>query len=250
MQSKDVIADGYGRVRGIVHAALADLTPEQLTFRVDPDANTIAWLVWHLTRVQDSHLAELIGSEEVWTAAGWVDRFGPPFDRLATGYGHSSQDVAAVHADAFLLGRRTYQIFASHWPKVTDPENPIASRLNALPKYVASRSLATTDWHNSTLLSGDIVADIARLKNEPGDELQVHGSGNLAQTLIEHDLIDEYRLFFFPVHLGTGKKLFPDGAKAAALRLVTSSTTAAGVIAATYQPAGPVRYGSYALEDD
>jgi hypothetical protein len=103
MQSKDVIADGYGRVRSIVHAALADMSPEQLTFRVDPDANTIAWLVWHLTRVQDSHLAELIGSEEVWTAAGWVDRFGPPFDRLATGYGHSSQDVAAVHADATIL---------------------------------------------------------------------------------------------------------------------------------------------------
>ena len=100
MQSKDVIADGFGRVRGIVHAAVADLTPEELSFRVDPDANTIAWLVWHLSRVQDSHLAELIGAEQVWTAAGWVDRFGLQLDRLATGYGHSSQEVAAVHADA------------------------------------------------------------------------------------------------------------------------------------------------------
>jgi hypothetical protein len=103
MQSKDVIADGFGRVRNIVHAAVADLTPDQLAFRVDPDANTVAWLVWHLTRVQDSHLAELIGSEQVWTAAGWVDRYGLPFDRLATGYGHSSEEVAAVHADAAIL---------------------------------------------------------------------------------------------------------------------------------------------------
>ena len=99
------------------------------------------------------------------------------------------------------------------------------------------------------MLGGDVAAGVARLKEQPGDELQVHGSGGLAQTLIAHDLVDEYRLLTFPVHLGTGKKLFRDGAPAGALRLVQSSTTSTGVVIATYVPAGPVRYGSFALED-
>jgi len=154
-----------------------------------------------------------------------------------------------AHADAFLLGRKTYEIFASHWPKVTDADDPIASKLNALPKYVASATLGSVDWHNSSLISGDVAAEVARLKEQPGDELQVHGSGGLAQTLIEHDLIDEYRLLTFPVHLGSGKKLFRDGAKAAAMRLTGSSTTHAGVVIATYEPAGPAKYGSYALDE-
>ena len=91
-----------------------------------------------------------------------------------------------------------------------------------------------------------MAAEVARLKEQPGDELQVHGSGGLAQTLIEHDLIDEYRLLIFPVHLGSGKKLFRDGAKAAAMRLVSNSVTSTGVIIATYQPDGPAKYGSFA----
>jgi dihydrofolate reductase len=153
-----------------------------------------------------------------------------------------------AHADAFLLGRQTYEIFSGFWPKVTDPDDPVASKLNALPKYVASTSLASVDWHNSSLLGGDLAAEVARLKERPGDELQVHGSGGLAQTLIDHDLIDEYRLLYYPVHLGTGKKLFRDGAKPAALRLTHSSTTSAGVIIATYEPAGPPKYGSFALD--
>lgn len=153
-----------------------------------------------------------------------------------------------AHADAFLLGRQTYEIFSGFWPKVTDPDDPVASKLNALPKYVASTSLASVDWHNSSLLGGDLPAEVARLKERPGDELQVHGSGGLAQTLIDHDLIDEYRLLYYPVHLGTGKKLFRDGAKPAALRLTHSSTTSAGVIIATYEPAGPPKYGSFALD--
>lgn len=152
-------------------------------------------------------------------------------------------------ADAFLLGRKTYEIFRSHWPRVTDPANPIASKLNALPKYVASTTLGSADWHNSSVLSGDVPAEVTRLKQQPGNELQVHGSGGLAQTLIDRDLIDEYRLLFFPVHLGHGKKLFRDGAKAAALRLTGSTTTSTGVIIASYQPAGPVKLGSYALEE-
>ena len=167
------------------------------------------------------------GDEDFGTAvAGWFDRAG-----------------------AFLLGRKTYEIFASYWPQVTDPADPVASRLNALPKYVASRTLDSVSWANSTLLGGDAVAEIAKLKEQPGGELQVHGSGELAHALIEHDLIDEYRLLFFPVHLGAGKKLFRDGARAAALRITGSSVTSTGVIIASYEPDGPARYGSYALED-
>jgi dihydrofolate reductase len=153
------------------------------------------------------------------------------------------------HASAFLLGRKTYEIFAGHWPHVTDPADPIASKLNALPKYVASTTLTSADWANSAVISGDIAAEVAKLKEQPGDELQVHGSGALAHTLIDHDLIDEYRLLYFPVHLGTGKKLFRDGAAPAALRLVSATTTSTGVIIATYQPDGPIRTGSYALDE-
>jgi dihydrofolate reductase len=151
-------------------------------------------------------------------------------------------------ADAFLLGRRTYDIFSSYWPHVTDPDDPIASKLNALPKYVASCSLTSIDWQHSELLAGNVVDAVAKLKEQPGDELQVHGSGGLAQTLIEHDLIDEYRLLVFPVHLGSGKKLFADGARPAALRLRSTATTNTGVIVASYEPAGPPQYGTYDLE--
>jgi len=150
------------------------------------------------------------------------------------------------NASAFLLGRKTYEIFNGFWPKVTDPADPIASKLNALPKYVASTTLDSVSWHNSSLLGGDVASEVAKLKEQPGNELQVHGSGKLAQTLIEHDLIDEYRLLYFPVHLGSGKKLFADGVKPAALRLISSAATSTGVIVATYERAGDVQYGSYA----
>jgi dihydrofolate reductase len=153
-------------------------------------------------------------------------------------------------ADAFLLGRRTYEIFSGFWPKITDPTDPIASKLNALPKFVASNTLHSVDWHGSTLLGSDVVSEVAKLKEQPGNELQVHGSGDLAHTLIEHDLIDEYRLFSFPVHLGSGKKLFRDGARAAALGLLSATTTSTGVIIATYEPAGPAQYGSYTLDQE
>jgi len=152
------------------------------------------------------------------------------------------------NADAFLLGRKTYEIFNSHWPHVTDESDPIASKLNSLPKYVASTTLGSLAWNNSSLLGSDVVAEVAKLKERPGNELQVHGSGTLAHTLIDADLIDEYRLLYFPLHLGTGKKLFRDGAKAASLRLLDATTTSTGVIIARYEPAGPVRHGSYALD--
>jgi dihydrofolate reductase len=148
-------------------------------------------------------------------------------------------------ASAFLLGRHTYEIFSGYWPKITDPGNPVATKLNALPKYVASTTLTSAEWSGTTVISGDVATEVAKLKDQPGGELQVHGSGGLAQTLIDADLIDEYRLLFFPVHLGSGKKLFHDGAKAASLRLLTSTVTSTGVVIATYEPAGPVQYGSY-----
>jgi dihydrofolate reductase len=168
---------------------------------------------------------------------------------------YSAEDSGAAitgwfdHASAFLLGRKTYQIFAGYWPRVTDPGNPIASKLNALPKYVASATLGSADWHNSQLLGGDVLTEVAKLKERPGDELQVHGSGELAQALIEAGLVDEYRLMFIPVHLGNGRKLFRDGLTAAALRLTGSSVTGTGVIIASYLPDGPVRTGSFDLDE-
>ena len=148
--------------------------------------------------------------------------------------------------DAVLLGRKTYEIFASYWPLQTDPGNPVAGQLNSLPKYVASTTLTSVDWNNSTLLGSDVVSEVAKLKERPGRELQVHGSGQLAQTLIDADLVDEYLLYYHPVHLGTGKKLFRDGAPARSLKLLDTRTTGAGVIISRYAPDGPVRYGSYA----
>jgi len=181
-----------------------------------------------------------------------------PDSRFAHGgwsFPYGDQDFGAAmmgwfeNADAFLLGRKTYEIFRSHWPHVTDPGDPIAGALNTLPKYIASTTLSAVDWRGSTLLGGDVAAEVAKLKDRPGNELQVHGSGGLAQTLIEANLIDEYRLLTFPVHLGAGKKLFRHGAPAAALRLIDATTTSTGVIIARYVPDGPARYGSYALDE-
>jgi dihydrofolate reductase len=153
-------------------------------------------------------------------------------------------------ADAFLLGRRTYEIFAASWPMVTDPGDPIASRLNNLPKYVASGTLETVSWEHSTLLRGDLATEVAELKRSPGRELQVHGSGSLAQTLIQHDLIDEYRLLTYPVVLGKGKRLFADGAKPAALNVIDHKTTSTAVSIDVYTPAGEPTYGAVGAEID
>ncbi len=150
-------------------------------------------------------------------------------------------------ADAFLLGRRTYEIFAAYWPLVTDPQDPVASRLNGLPKYVATKTLRKADWDGTTLLSGDVVEEVRRLKEQPGRELQVHGSGDLLQTLMAHDLIDEHRLFVYPVLVGAGRRLFRDGSAAKTFELTESRMTPAGVAILAYAPAGPLVAGSFEL---
>jgi dihydrofolate reductase len=167
---------------------------------------------------------------------GWVV---PLFDEATGQFITETFDKA----DAFLLGRRTYEIFASYWPKVTDADDPVASRLNGLPKYVVSSHLRSADWHNSTIVKGDIAAEVARLKGMRGRELQVHGSGTLARTLLENDLVDEWRLLVFPVIVGAGRRLFPDLGVATGLRLVDSRTTPSGVAVNIYQPTGRPEFG-------
>jgi len=152
--------------------------------------------------------------------------------------------------DAFLLGRKTYEIFAAHWPKVTDENDPIATSLNSKPKYVASRTLDQVDWNNSTLLKGDVAEAVAELKRQPGGDLQTQGSGELIQTLMRHDLVDEYRLLVYPVVLGKGKRLFRDGNVPAALRLVDTKTTSSGIAIHTYESAGKPTFGSFEVDRD
>ena len=146
-----------------------------------------------------------------------------------------------------LLGRKTYEIFAAHWPRATDEQG--AGPLNSARKYVASKTLKTVDWNNSALIKGDVGEEVSRLKEQSGPEIQVHGSGDLIQTLMKHDLVDEYRLWIFPVLLGTGKRLFSDGTVPSGLRLATSVTSSTGVVMATYERTGKPSYGSFALQE-
>jgi len=150
--------------------------------------------------------------------------------------------------DAFLLGRKTYEIFAASWPKATDPDDPVASRLNTLPKYVASRTLAKADWQNSTVLEGDVVSEVAKLKKQPARELQMHGSGALSQTLFDAGLIDTIRLIVFPVVLGSGKRLFAEGRTPSSFRLAEVTSSASGVTMQTLELSGPPEYGEIEIE--
>jgi dihydrofolate reductase len=150
-------------------------------------------------------------------------------------------------ADGLLLGRKTYEIFAAHWPYVTG-DDPIANKFNRVRKHIVSRTLDKVEWNNSTLITGDVIEGIERLKREPGNELQVHGSGDLIQTLLAQHLIDELRLWIFPVLLGTGKRLFANGTVPARLTLVETRISSTGAVLQVHQSAGHLEYGSFALE--
>ena len=146
-------------------------------------------------------------------------------------------------AGGFLLGRRTYEIFAASWPNATDPEDRVADALNQRPKFVASRTLDRVEWNNSTLLQGDVVDAVRELKDHDGGELQVHGSSDLLQTLLRHDLVDTFRIWQFPVVVGTGKRLFGEGAVPRTFDLVETQLNTTGAVLHVYERAGEVRHG-------
>ena len=147
-------------------------------------------------------------------------------------------------ADAFLFGRRTYEIFAGYWGVMADSGNPIAGALNARPKYVASTTLSDPQWADTTVLSGDVAAAIGELKAKPAGELQVHGSGNLVRWLFDNQLVDEITLLTYPVVIGQGTRLFPDTGPDTALDLVESRATPSGVTIQVYRPTGRPQYGT------
>ncbi len=141
-----------------------------------------------------------------------------------------------------LLGRKTYEIFADYWPKSKEPE---AEKLNAAKKYVVSTTLGDLSWNNSTLITGDAVDEIRKLKGQEGPEIQVHGSSNLIQTLLKNDFVDEFRLKIFPITIGTGKRLFGDGTIPASFKTQESQISTTGVIVATYVRDGDIKTGSF-----
>jgi dihydrofolate reductase len=164
------------------------------------------------------------------------------FDELL---GQQVNEAMAKEFD-LVLGRKTYEIFAAHWPY---DEGPWADRLNAARKHVASRTLESVDWANSELIEGDVAEAVAKLKEGDGPELQVQGSSDLLQTLIAGGLVDELRLWIFPVVAGSGKRLFGEGARPEGLQLTSSVTSPSGVIVARYEIAGEIKKGSFAFEE-
>jgi dihydrofolate reductase len=143
-----------------------------------------------------------------------------------------------------LLGRRTFEIFAGHWPKVTGPEG---EGINKARKYVVSHSAVKSDWQGTVPITGDVVGRIKQLKEESGPQIQVHGSGNLIQTLLKNDLVDEFWLKIYPLVLGSGKRLFGDGTMPSSFRMSSGEITPAGIIIANYGRAGEVKLGSFEL---
>lgn len=173
-----------------------------------------------------------------FTLGGWTFNYwDEAMDPASAGFDGKDREL--------VLGRKTYEIFEAHWPYQPDGD-PTAITLNAARKHVASRTLTTLDWHNSTLLRGDVVAAITALKGQPGPDLQIIGSGNLIQTLQAASLIDEYNVWTFPVVLGRGKRLFGEAARPLALRLVRSQVSNTGVVMSTYVPQGDIQPGSFA----
>jgi dihydrofolate reductase len=179
--------------------------------------------------------------------SGGFDRFGwaPPLldDEASTFISQAFQ-----RADAFLFGRRTYEIFASSWGAGMDPGNPVGEALNTKPKYVASTTLTDPQWAKTTVLSGDVAAAVGELKAKPGGELQVHGSGKLIRSLLDNQLVDELTLFVCPVVVGQGTRLFPDTGPDTALKLADSRTTASGVTIQLYRPDGRPRYATATVD--
>jgi dihydrofolate reductase len=171
-----------------------------------------------------------------WSVGYWDERMG--------------ELALEIHlaAGAVLFGRKTYEILGGHWPRVGD-DDPMAAKLNSVPKYVASRTLDTLEWAKSSLLEGDVPDEVRRLKAEDGDPLLVIGSSELIQTLIQHDLVDTFTVWTFPVVLGEGKRLFGEGTIPAGLELTDIQTSTTGVTVATYERAGEIRYGSFALDE-
>lgn len=170
-----------------------------------------------------------------WSVNYWDDQMGQVMG-----------DIMGKPFD-LVLGRKTYEIFASHWPNVDDP---VAKPLNDATKYVATRTLTTLQWRNSVLIEGDAGEGVAAIKKGDGPELQVHGSADLIQTLLRNNLIDEFNLWTFPVVVGAGKRLFSDGTIPAGLKLIDNKVSTTGVTIGTYVPAGELVTGSFALTDE
>src|SRR5688500_2338329 len=167
---------------------------------------------------------------------GWLV---PHFDEVTGEF----MNYVFENVDAFLLGRRTYDIFAASWPNSTEPNCPVATKLNTLPKYVASTTLHDPEWANTTVLEGDLVAAVKELKQRDGRELQVHGSGQLVRFLLDNDLLDRLNLLVFPVIVGAGRRLFPESGIATGLVLDESRTTPSGVTISVYRTAGRPEFG-------
>jgi len=173
-----------------------------------------------------------------FTLGGWLFPFWDPgMDLSAAGFDGKDREL--------VLGRKTYEIFEAYWP-YQPKDDPVARTLNAAKKHVASRTLKSLQWNNSSVLGGDVVSAVTALKVAPGLDLQIIGSGNLIQTLHAASLIDEYNVWTYPVVLGGGKRLFERGATPQALRLVASTVSATGVLMSTYVPAGDIQVGSFA----
>jgi dihydrofolate reductase len=168
---------------------------------------------------------------------GWAP---PLFDNEAATF----VNQVYQRADAFLFGRRTYEIFAGYWGVMADSVNPIAAALNTRPKYVASTTLTEPRWADTTVLSGDVAAAIGELKAKPAGELQVHGSGSLVRWLFDNQLVDEITLLTYPVVIGQGTRLFPDTGPDTALDLVDSRATPKGVTIQVYRPTGRPQYAT------
>ena len=175
---------------------------------------------------------------------GWARPPEPLFDNEAMAFVHEVYQ----RADAFLFGRRTYELFAGYWGARKDLEDPIVGALNARPKYLVSNTLTDPQWTDTTVLSGDVAAAIGELKAKPGGELQVHGSGTLTRWLLDNDLVDEMNLLIVPVVVGQGTRLFPDSGPDIALDLIDSRAFPRGVTLQVYRPNGHPQYAAAGVD--